>query len=214
MKKCLIVTTLVAALVASIVSIRTFTAGKAVVLKRQAELAAVDPQLSSTVKRFPNSCTSSIFISAEVQRLTSILNPLNVNNSSTTRKANRSESISKFCKVTIALISALVAGNALAQTTVLPITSKSDLCTYAVEQAAWVSVGIGTSLPAGNNAGAFVSVDSQCRAYRASRAPSVRSSSRTSRSPTSIRMTHCSRMCTSTMRIMTCSSWAGTSSIW
>jgi hypothetical protein len=53
MKKCLIVTTLVAALVASIVSIRTFTAGKAVVLKRQAELAAVDPQLSSTVKTVP-----------------------------------------------------------------------------------------------------------------------------------------------------------------
>lgn len=69
------------------------------------------------------------------------------------------KSISKFCTVTIALISALVAGNALAQTTILPITSKSDLSTYAVEQAAWVSVGIGTSVPAGNNAGAFVPVD-------------------------------------------------------
>jgi hypothetical protein len=53
MKKCLIVTTLVAALIASIVSIRTFTAGKAVILKRQAELVAVNPPLSANVKTVP-----------------------------------------------------------------------------------------------------------------------------------------------------------------
>jgi len=77
MKKCLIVTTLVAALIASIVSIRTFTAGKAVILKRQAELVAVNPPLSANVKTVPKLLHfEHLHLSPkfpEVQRLTSSL---------------------------------------------------------------------------------------------------------------------------------------------